>query len=398
MSLTIVSGVFCCGAECGIVTAGGNATAPHWTSVAGTVTATAEARRNGAFGYDFATAAASNKLQKTISSVIATTRFAIKFKSLPATKTHIATLATAGSANFLTYLNTTNTLSVAQLSAASDAQPGGPQIVVGQWYVIDFRANTSVNPWKIDWAVNGVAQAQKTSSIAAAPLTFFAVGGCVDTGAGTPTYHLFVDDVVISTASADYPIGDGKVLGYVPNADGVHNAALAFQDNNAVQLNNATTTAWSRTNNVPLTALTPNIQQVVSGIGAYMEVKLAPNVTDGVAPRTLEAVTSFTDISATTANSFVIYLNDNATLSTLFSGSVGATTICFGAAHFKTAPSTGLAWTFAGFNALKARFGYSSDVVPVPAITGLMLEAEWPPSPTPRITNASQARKRASYY
>src|SRR5205814_310244 len=63
------------------------------------------------------------------------------------------------------------------------------------------------------------------------------------------TYTANYDDVVVSSAGADYPLGDGKVLILRPNAMGTNNTATDFQNDDATAINS---TSYTRLDETPM--------------------------------------------------------------------------------------------------------------------------------------------------
>jgi hypothetical protein len=111
----------------------------------------------------------------------------------------------------------------------------------------------------------------------------------------------------------------------------------------------------------------------------YAEVNFADTV-EVNAPRAVEVLTA--DRQATTAAGlFQTKLNDNGTEDAIANrGNVaGVITDRYISKQYATMVGGG-AWTLARFNALKARFGYSSDATPDQYWRGIMIEAEFPES------------------
>ena len=92
-------------------------------------------------------------------------------------------------------------------------------VVVGQWYRVDLDINVSANPWTVDMLVDGATLLQRTAAKAASADTILRIGM-----PGAATGDVYYDDLLLSNTGADYPIGPGKVLSFVPDADGTHTA------------------------------------------------------------------------------------------------------------------------------------------------------------------------------
>ena len=263
----------------------------------------------------------------------------------------------------------------------------GLTLATATWHYADIRLNVAANPWVVDVTFNGTNSDTVSPAIAATTVATIARGD-----PNSKTFDIYFDDLIASVTSADYPIGAGKVLSYIPNADGTHNIAGANDFERTLtgtDITNATTTAYQLIDDRPLE----------SAAGDFINGIAPPNATDYVewlyedsveanAPRTVEAIFGHHDAGGAGTNNFTVTLrrNDTGATSNIFTGTtnVGAT-LTWKRAHFATAPG-GAAWTTAIFNDLRSRF-LVTDASPDPYIDGIMLEAEFsgaaPPAGVP---------------
>jgi hypothetical protein len=259
---------------------------------------------------------------------------------------------------------------------------GGSGVVVttGQWYRLDLQRTSTT----LDARIDGVAVGQLSGSYAAS--TQLSLGS-------TETGDVFADDILVSRTLADYPLGAGYGLSYIPNADGTHNVAGAndFEKTlTGTDITNATTDAWQLIDERPLPTTAVDF---INGIAP-------PNTTDYVewayedsveanAPQAVEAIFVHHDASGAGTNNFTVTLREHAgsTSANIFSGTtnVGAT-ITYKRAHFATVPGTSDPWTTTKFNALRSRF-LVTDASPDPYIDAAMLEADFPPAVAAAITD-----------
>jgi hypothetical protein len=364
-----ITPVFCCGFECGL-------TNTHWLLSSATFTTSSP--------LSGARSLLCNG-QQTAATVLDygaglyVIRFRIRFDTLPTFTNSICisvfTLAGA-------YFNATD----GKIYAGTDSVTFGAtgvSVSAGIIYYIDLRIDTTVNPRLVDVSVNGTACGQASASVAAQTsaqkmrLGFSTVGPI-----GT------FDDFVLSTTSADYPIGDGKVLSFVPNADGTHTcttttivkgtAATPVGANVA-----GNTDAFNWVNARPIgggaTDATRLINQQTAGATLYAEVQFEDTV-EVNPPRAVEVLV--VDQQATTAvGDMHIKLNDNGTENVILDRTAvaGVITDRFTTKQYATMVGGGT-WTLARFNGLRARFGYSSDATPDQYWRGIMIEAEFPAS------------------
>ena len=363
--------VFACGAECGIA-------GPHWT-LSGTASFQTSTIRSGArAGRVNPTAGFAGASSVPSYGGEFVGRVYLRFATLPGVDT--AVVYGGGAANQPgVYFK----LSDSSLYAGTTGGIGasGVAITTGVWYRIDLRADVNQNPHLIDVQVNGSACGQKSDAVAATNFGTIVVGN-----ATSATMDMFWDDALASSTIADYPLGAGYILSYIPNADGSHNVAGANDFERTLtgtDITNATTTAYQLIDDRPLESAAGDF---INGIAPpnstdYVEWAYEDSV-ESVAPRSVEAVIGYHDASGAGTNNFTVTLRDSAGGTTAdimpaATRNVGAT-MSWGRAHFTTIPG-GTAWTLTAFNALRSRF-LVSDASPDPYIDGAMLEAEYAPN------------------
>lgn len=371
---------FCCGFECGVST-----TTSHWVTGVKVSFETSRVRTDRRSlkvnGGDASNAGSSTTNTGIItSSTRHIVRFAIYFESLPSVDIFLAGTTTNGPCVRFKQSDSKIYASVGTTLGAT-----GVAVTTGQWYVIDcdFNINTGGNDTS-DAQVNGSACAQATAtglSAAVASIFLGMPGTTVWTGV------LYFDDVVVSHTGADYPIGDGRVLSFVPAYDGTHTATTTtiVKGTTAVPVGAVNVAgnvdAYKYVNARPLGGgeedATRLINQQTAGTTLYCEVGFEP-YTGASAPRAVEVITA--DFQASTATGdFTTKLNDNGTEDTIVARGVVAGVLADRQArkHYPTMVGGGT-WTLARFNALKARFGYASDATPDQYWRGIMIEAEFP--------------------
>lgn len=262
----------------------------------------------------------------------------------------------------------------------------GVELAAG-WHCIDLKVNVVANPWTIDVQVDGVALPQLTRALAADNIQASLLVG--NRTATTVTADAYFDDVWASVTEADYPYGPGKVLSFVPNADGTHTATGTNITDGTIAtpvgaaITSARTDVFNWVNARPLgggaTDITRLINQQTLLTTQYVEVDFEPT-TEPNPPRAVDVFTVDRQ-AATQSGGFSVKLNDNGTEDVIITRSgAGVVTDRYFVKQYATMVGGG-AWTLARFNALKARFGYSSDATPDQYWRGIMIEAEFPPTP-----------------
>lgn len=259
----------------------------------------------------------------------------------------------------------------------------GPTI--GVWYRVDARANLSGNPNVLDWQIDGVDKPQASSAIAAEDILGLYVGS-----ASTTTADYYIDDVVYSLTSGDYPIGPGGTERLAPSSDGTHNAGTNTMEDQAGNDVGAVT-AYDKLNSDPPDATT-YIRQATIGTGNYAEVNLGDISASHSAIIGVQARLAYTSATTSTNKGATIISKDNFSSQTDIWGnpttradmSDGATNNLY----FKSVIVSG-AVDDTTVNALKVRLGYSDDVTPNPYWVDIWAEVAYTTSSGPQTFNQS---------
>jgi hypothetical protein len=384
--LMAVTPIFCCGAECGDVTAGATGGVLHWNANTGTLTAdTVTFHGTGLRSYKFSPAGAVSNLTKNLASpTVGVVRCYIRFNSLPAASTNLMAFVTSGSFAFFNYNQATNKFRVAVTGNGATGADVGPALNANQWYRVDFRADVSANPWKLDTKIDGSTETQFTNGLAATTFSSFKIGGLIDTSIGTPTLTVYIDEIILSTTGADWPIGAGQIIGLSPAADGTHvfNASTDFQYQTGVGVAVGATDTWNHVKSVPLTQITTFMAVTGAANTEYLEWTFGATGTDVGSINGVEVVAS-NFASGTSASKQTLRVNDGGTTNDVYTDlSAAHTAIGYSTKQYATAP-TGGAWTKAKVDALRARWNSSYGTVdesPVPRIAGVMFEVDYVPS------------------
>jgi len=382
-----ITPVFTCGFECGVSGA-------HWTLSATSSFSTSTVRsgvrslRANADGTTPSTAVAV--AQGSATRWIG--RFYIWFSALPSANVALASTLNS-STGPLVFFKQSDSKIYASIGGTTGAT--GVSVTTGQWYCVDFDFNIQTAGSDFcDVQVDGVACGQATATGLSAAQSAFTLGNA---GVSTATMDVFYDDLVLSNTSADYPIGPGKVLSFVPDADGTHTATTTtiVKGTAAAPTGGGnvagSTDVFNWLNARPIgggaTGATRLVNQQTTGATLYAEVDFEPT-TEVNPPRAVEVLV--VDQQASTAvGDMHIKVNDNGTESVVLDRTnvAGVITDRYTTKQYATMVGGG-DWTLIRFNALKIRFGYSGDANPDQYFRGTMIEAEFASSPArvPRLT------------
>lgn len=250
----------------------------------------------------------------------------------------------------------------------SDGPKANVVLAQDTWYRIDFKGDVSANPSKIDLQVNGVAAAQTTFAQAA---TYFQglVLGLIEISPTISSGEIYIDDVILSVTSAQYPIGSEKVTKLSPNAEGTHNSGTVIKDQAGNVINGTTYTANDKLNSIPIGDATKYIEQTGTGTGNYAEVGFGDT-----AETTIYGVMAFLAYKSanTQSNNGQARIRDGAGQeTTIYSGDMSETSNQY-KSKLVTVPVAG--WSQTTVNALLGRVGYSSDANPVPYWLDVVLQ------------------------
>jgi hypothetical protein len=335
-----------------------------WTA-SGTVSADSTVKRNG--GYSMKIVRPSSDTvgrSRSVSSGMVVLRLAFRFNALPGgdLKDFTGVWSTNGNQLEIGYVSASQKVNLG--FAGGTKRLSGTTISAGTWYVLDVRANYTVNPHTADWQLNAAAQTQATKSAAAEDPTEVWLGP--DGGENVPLTMWF-DDLLISQTSADYPVGDGKVLGLSPDAMG------ASSDPSGRLLNNDNTawdaSSWTKLTELPMTSTSTAIKQTVADGSAYVGISFGD--TAETCANAVQAEVAYHS-SSTTANVAKTSMMESGTERVVYSGAMNPnTTLTYRSAMISPASGT---WNQTKVNGLSARIGFGSTIGAHPFWDALMVE------------------------
>lgn len=244
-------------------------------------------------------------------------------------------------------------------------------MTANQWYLVEMRIIQSSTTWTVDWSIDGVDQTQVSATgQAAGDIGSIRMG----TNTSTVTITAWIDDVIASVTSGDYPIGAHKTELLKPVSDGTHNAGTNVMEN---QAGTDIGTAWSLLDDIPMSGVTEYLKQSAIGTGNYAEVvfgTMQGSVGSVIGATAILAYTS----SATQVNTAgCIITKDSFATQTTVKGASGAL------ADYSDGSTADLYYnsvivaaldTLSEANTIKARMGYSGDVTPNPYWVNLAVE------------------------
>lgn len=251
------------------------------------------------------------------------------------------------------------------LNSASGASAtlGGPAVDAGQWYFIDVR-HTVAGPHTADWSVDGVSHGTATVSGGAENL-YYARWGTTANDKFTASY----DDVIATGNAADYPIGDGRVSVLRPNGSSAVGTAMRDNDGTAVD-----SSSWARLDEIPATSTVDFIQQTVASSSSYAEIAFED--TDDPCARAVRGYFSTHSANSKDGNNVKVVFVDGARQTVTRQGSIAANNTLSRDYSDTVFPATD--WNQAALNGLVGRFGFATDVKPVPILDAILVEYEVP--------------------
>jgi hypothetical protein len=303
--------------------------------------------------------------------------FAMRLAALPAADAVVSHLIANGNEwMWLYYKQSTGkwTVALGGTWAGRAEVQSSVSAVAGQWHTFDFKFQTSVDPVVVDWYVDGSAQPQLTNPAGGATSVVHAGWGQTSLTTSA-TYTGYYDDIMLSGTAADFPLGDVRISALKPNAMGTHNTPANYQNDDSTALN---ATSWQRVDEIPMSpsATTDYIKEITAGSSSYAEIAFADTTQTCV-----RGASIFFGVHAAGAqnNNVGVVGVTNGVSYTILNGNIANTGVRY--AQRVTSQSTTLAgvgpWTQAIVNGITARFGYSTDVAPIPYLDSIVLEYAW---------------------
>ena len=303
-----------------------------------------------------------------------TARFALRLDQLPAGNVTqlfgMDTYENPRSTLRLGYDAATQKLRLSLRSAytgSASSALAGVQVEAGRWYVLDLRWDARTAAQTADWSIEGVPQAQTAvRSFRPEPL--------YNVYLGTTAYDSFTaryDDLVLTGDAADYPIGDGRVRALRPNGSALGAGSMRNDDGTVVD-----GSSWQRLDDPHALSGADFIKQTVASSSAHARIDFED--TDATCIRAVRAHGWTHDSGKGSNNARLVVANG--ALESLVKGDNWAGA---GSRDYSAAVPAGAGWSQEALNAVSARFGYSTDVSPVPLLDGVLLEYEAGPEPQP---------------
>jgi len=255
-----------------------------------------------------------------------------------------------------------------QISAAGEiratwggSSQTGPTFTDGGWHLVDFRFTSSASTFTIDWQVDSVTQTQ-VSIAGQTPVALdrFYVGSVTTTN----TAKYWLSDVVLSSTTADYPIGPHRCIQLDPNADGTH--SLGGSITNA---GGGTTLLSESVDDWPPDSTTYLVQTVLGS--NYAEINFADPAETTIWD--VQAVLAGFSSSSTGTNAAQLQVLDSGGTLLTTTGDLDYSSTTVGLHRFLVARPAG-GWDGTKLTGAKARWGFSTDTTPDPRVTALMLE------------------------
>jgi hypothetical protein len=375
--------IFACGAECNIAATGtAHPAIEHWSAKTGTVTV--EAAPAGFLSenvFRFQSAGSASTVTHTFATAIASpatmvVRCRVMFNgSLPSADTNLVTANSTSSSFYFNFGDST-----LRANGAGGAGVVGPVVVPDQVYVVELSTtrNTTSN---CKLVVDGVDYGSGNGASTAIAFTTCIVG----IGTTGVTGDVYIDDVAISGTAADYPLGNGTIVGLYPDSDGTHafNAAGDFGKGAGGATNltvGSETTSWQSLANPLSTSVQTNWLSARAAAldgSEFLQHGYEALPSNAGSVNTV-AVVSTHHAESTTANAASLSLNDGGTL-IVAHAAIDFSAVSIQVAYFNRATSAaGTAWTVAKVNALLTRW-WGTDVTPDDYLDGVCLEVDYKP-------------------
>jgi hypothetical protein len=190
-----------------------------------------------------------------------------------------------------------------------------------------------------------------------------------------------VADLVSYNSTGEYGMlgSDWRVYGLTPTGDGTHSfTAGDFQDQASANIATNSTTSYQNVDEQP-PSTADFVKQVVSRTAGYLEWTFSSLPTSGT-PVLVCLAAAVHPVASNLANLSQFRLNSGGNISTeaTIDASVATDTLEYRKHHYPFEPVSGAAWSAAKVNALRVRYGFSTDISPPPALDSVMIFAVLP--------------------
>lgn len=287
--------------------------------------------------------------------------------------------SSVGSSVFIRVVASTGVVQYSLDNASTWVNAGSATVVAGQTHRIEVYVDlTTASAHIIKIRFDGT---EVTNTTGGPAVTSNITGTGIRVGILAAAASTTVDfsDMAVYSSSAEYgTMDDWRVFGVEPTSDGTHATSADFQNQASSSLS-GTTTSWQLVDDAPTAApsTTDFVKQTTSATGAYLEWVLDVVPSGYGDPEMVCLAAALHPVaSATSTNNAQFRLNagGNVSSETAIDQSITADTIEYRKHHYATRPG-GAAWVISDVNAttpLRARWGHSTDIVPVPACDAIM--------------------------
>lgn len=349
-------------------------------------------KKSGNYALRINSSSSIDRAVKTISGSIVVGRVYFYVASYPTTNSIILAITSIpgwfqfsiNSSDHKLYIDVNGSSPVASANALS----------LGTWYRLDFKLDASASTWYGYWQIDGTSQTNYSVSMGASTTLDGLQLGCQNSS----TMDVYYDDVIISVTSGDYPIGPGYTEGLSVGSDGTHNAGPdTIEDNDGNDI--GAVTAYDHINSVPIGNTTTYIEQFAIAASNYAEVNFAD--TSHTTIFGARAYLAYQSSGANENSGGCIIIDEDATQTTVFGDPTTRADYSETSVFYKSVqlPSPSGGWDKNAVNALKARLGYSNDVVDIPYWVDMIIEvaySELSESASPSVSPSASASQSAS--
>src|SRR3972149_3989477 len=175
-----------------------------WNTLTGVPTIETTTVISGNYSLRLTPSASTMNCGWNVSGNLVVVRVRIQLVTLPTSAIDLL-YANAGAGNifFFGYDDVANTFTA--YFAGGTVQASSMTVTAGQNYLIDLRIIENTNPRTCDWAVDGIAQTQASSTETASTISRVSLGRN-----SAATFDAIYDDFAVSATNTDYPIGSSS--------------------------------------------------------------------------------------------------------------------------------------------------------------------------------------------
>lgn len=302
--------------------------------------------------------------------------------SLPATSSRLLSHECSNSVDPTISVNSDGTLQISKVGPVNVGS-ASPVFTSNEWHRLDYMFDVIGTTHNYLARIDGGTEFGGTTASTATNMINFQFGRST----ADPAMTVYIDDLLLTTLTADYPLGMGEIRAIRPIADGTHTNPASFTNDAAAAIGGAGGTAFQYLDEAPWTTNRSDyVTQTVASSTDELRVTFGVSYDAWV----INGVWAWYALDSSTTGAFTGGIADiysSTTQSVIKSGDWSNN--IWEAYSAKVTPNAA-PWTNAQLNALEARMGHVTAQPANPRWSGIVIQYDMVPrvpktSPYPQL-------------